>query len=97
MNEKAFQAIYNDLKFESKGVSYDKFKEVMSNNEEARKRVYTDAGFEKSGVSYDKFVNVLGLSSGGGSMGKLKALKRAWLKKLLQWIISKCNNLLQKL
>ena len=98
MNDKLLQSIYSDLGLESNGVDFQNFKSKMQNSKELRNSVWKDLGLESNGISFDVFESKLGVTSvGGDSMGKLKALKRALLKKLLQWTINKCNNLLQKL
>lgn len=60
MNEEALKSIYNDMGFESQGVSYEDFIGTMSESEEARKSVYNDMGFEGQEISYDSYEETLG-------------------------------------
>lgn len=94
MNEQYADKLYKALSQQKwVTVSQDEFNNALKDSAYVDKLYKALSDKKWVTVSRDEFASSLG----GGSMGKLKALKRAWLKKLLQWIISKCNNLLQKL
>lgn len=69
MNEELLLAIYQNEGFESRGISFDKFKADIE-NPELQKAIFDNAGFAQRGKTIDQFRSDLGIGKSPAGLAK---------------------------